>query len=62
MTIEQVIEVVKEASPCPVTAETELSGLGLDSLEFLDLLVRVGIPDAVAPSLHTVNDLYLAQQ
>lgn len=62
MTIEKVIAVVEEQTGQKVNAETELSDLGLDSLEFLSLLVEIGIPDAVAPRIHTVNDLFLAAQ
>ena len=60
MTIEDVIRTVEDSTGQKVTAETAVSDLGLDSLEFLDLLVQVGIPDAMAPRLHTVKDLYLA--
>lgn len=61
MTIEEVIALVEEETGQKVTAETELSALGLDSLEFLDLLIRVGnIPDAAIPELNTVYDLYEA--
>lgn len=61
MTIEDVLEVVASETGQKVYQDTELKDLGLDSLEFLDLLIRVGnIPDAVVPQLNTVNDLYLA--
>jgi acyl carrier protein len=62
MTIEQVVGIVEEQTGQKVSSDTELSELGLDSLEFLSLLVEIGIPDAVAPRIHTVNDLFLAAQ
>jgi acyl carrier protein len=61
MTIEDVIAVVEEETGHKVTPETELKELGMDSLDFLDLLIRVGdIPDAVVPRINKVSDLYLA--
>lgn len=61
MMLIEVLEIVKEHTGEDVTPETELSSLGMDSLDFLDLLIRVGnIPDRVVPHLNTVNDLYLA--
>lgn len=62
MTIEEVIQTVEDQAGQRVTLETQLSELGLDSLEFLDLLVQIGIPDTMAPSLHTVKDIFLAAQ
>jgi acyl carrier protein len=61
MTIEDVIQKVEEETGQKVTAETNLNDLGLDSLDFVDLLVQIGeIPDSVVPRINTVNDLYLA--
>jgi acyl carrier protein len=61
MTIVEVLAIVKDHTGEDVTPETELQSLGMDSLDFLDLLIRVGnIPDEVVPHLNTVNDLYLA--
>lgn len=61
MTLVEVMEIVKDHTGEDVTPETEISSLGMDSLDFLDLLIRVGnIPDQVVPHLNTVNDLYLA--
>src|SRR5882757_3615761 len=61
MTIEDVLEVVENETGQKVNRDTELKDLHLDSLEFLELLMRVGnIPDAAVPGLETVNDLYLA--
>jgi Phosphopantetheine attachment site len=62
VTIEQVILKVEDQTGQKVTADTPLSELELDSLEFLDLLVQVGVLDVNAPRLHTVKDIYLAAQ
>jgi acyl carrier protein len=61
MTIEDVIQKVEDETGQKVTAETNLNDLGLDSLDFVDLLLHIGdIPDSVVPRIDTVNDLYLA--
>ena len=61
MTIEEVIAIVDDETGKKVAADTKLSTLGMDSLDFLSLIVRVGgIPDDVVPRIDTVNDLYLA--
>jgi acyl carrier protein len=57
MTIEQVIETVEEHSGVKVTGETKLSDLGLDSLEFLELMVALNVPDERVPYIDTVQDL-----
>jgi acyl carrier protein len=62
MTIEEVMVAVQEETGEAVTPETKLSILGMDSLEFLDLLVRLSIPDSLVPSLDTVRDLHTATQ
>lgn len=40
-----------------VTAETPLDKLGLDSLEFLDLMVVLEVPQEAVPSMRAVGDL-----
>ncbi len=60
MTIEQVCGFVEEQTGIPVTAETQLNDLAMDSLEFLELMVKLNIPDAAVPSLNTVQDLQAA--
>lgn len=61
MTIVDVMTIVRDSTGEDVTPETRLNALGMDSLDFLDLVMRVGnIPDALVPHLNTVNDLYLA--
>jgi acyl carrier protein len=57
MTIERAIEVVEEHTGQKVTAETPLKDLGLDSLEFLELMVALSIPDERVPYINTVQDL-----
>lgn len=65
MTIEDVIAAVEEHTGQKVSAHTELKDLGLDSLDFMDLILQVSkecgeIPDSAVPSLETVNDLFMA--
>lgn len=65
MTFEHVAAVVENETGRKVTGETALNDLGLDSLEFLELLITVSnkcgdVPDALVPRLNTVSDLYLA--
>jgi acyl carrier protein len=63
MTIEDVMTVVKEHTGKDITPETRLDSLGMDSLDFLDLIVSIGnISDAVVPHINTVNDLFMAAQ
>lgn len=57
MTIEKVIAVVEEHSGQKVTAETKLNDLAFDSLDFLDLMVALSIPDERVPYVNTVQDL-----
>lgn len=57
MTTNEVITVVETESGKFVTLDTELKDLGMDSLEFLNLMVQLGIPDASIPYINTVRDL-----
>jgi acyl carrier protein len=57
MTLVEVLEIVKEHTGETVTPETQLSSLGMDSLDFLDLMVAFSIPDVLVPSMNTVGDL-----
>jgi len=57
MTIDHVIAVVEEHSGQKVTAETKINDLGFDSLEFLELMVALNIPDDRVPHIDTVQDL-----
>ena len=57
MTIEQVIEVVEDHTGQKVTAASDLKDLGMDSLDFLELMVRLNIPDASVANINTVKDL-----
>jgi acyl carrier protein len=58
MTLEDVISKVSEHAGMTVTADTEVSKLGLDSLEFLDMVVDLEIPDGKLVDINTVRDLY----
>lgn len=61
MTIEDVMAIVEDETGKQVRPETEIKDLGMDSLDFLNLLVRLGnIPEAVVPRINRVSDLYLA--
>ncbi len=61
MTLVEVLEIVKDHTGQDVIPETQLSTLGMDSLDFLDLLIRVGnIPDEVVPRINMVSDLHAA--
>lgn len=61
MTLEDVVAVVESETGKPVEPETKLDDLGMDSLDFLSLIVAVGgVPDLIVPRINTVNDLYLA--
>lgn len=57
MTSDAVMKVVEEETGKTVSLDTELKDLGLDSLEFLNLMVELGIPDASIPYINTVRDL-----
>lgn len=60
MTIVDVMDIVRDETGKDVIPETELNALGLDSLEFLELMVRLDIPDAAVPHMNTVADLWAA--
>lgn len=60
MTLEAVIEAVKEETGCETTGKTHLKDLGIDSLDFLSLVQRLNIPDLLVPGINTVNDLFHA--
>lgn len=57
MTIVDVLAIVREETGQDVTPETKLETLHMDSLEFLNLLTRLSIPDAKIEDLETVGDL-----
>ncbi len=59
MTLEQVIGIVGDHTGQKVTAETKLSDLGMDSLDFLELMVILNVPDEIVPDLNTVLDIYM---
>ena len=58
MTIEDAIKAVEDhTGRTGVTAETRLDSLGMDSLDFLELMVRLDIADQYVPLINTVQDL-----
>lgn len=60
MTLEEVMDIVEDETDQPVTAETKLDTLGMDSLDFLALLTRLNIPDIAVVHLDTVRNLHEA--
>lgn len=60
MTLEEVMDIVEDETDQPVTPETKLDTLGMDSLEFLALLTRLNIPDIAVVHLDTVRNLHEA--
>lgn len=57
MTTDEVMTIVESESGQTVNLDTDLKDLGLDSLEFLNLMVQLGIPDASVPYINTVREL-----
>lgn len=53
----EILEKIKAETGQNVTEETPLDSLGLDSLEFVQLLLDLDIPTERAPVLNTVADL-----
>ena len=51
------IVIVERETGIKVTPDTPLDALGLDSLEFLDLLLTLDVPVEKSMDLHTVGDL-----
>lgn len=61
-TLKKVIEIVKQETGAEVNADTALESLGLDSLEFVELMLAIAkdcadIPDAHWGELNTVGDM-----
>lgn len=60
MTKDEVLAVVEDQAQChSITETTEISDLELDSLEFMNLLTQLGIPDAAVEDICTVGDLVM---
>lgn len=57
MSKDEVLAVIEKETGHPVTEETSVSDLDCDSLEFMNLLVQLGIPDAAIDQLKTVGDI-----
>lgn len=63
MTLYETIVIVEDKTGITVTGSTNLSDLGLDSLEFVELLMSFpNIPDEKVPQINTVSELWLAQE
>lgn len=65
MTIEDLIKVVNDETGAQAQPESRIDALVSDSLEFLQLIIRVSkdcgdIPDAWVSRIETVNDLFRA--
>jgi acyl carrier protein len=57
MIVPDIITFVECESGKLVTRETRLDSLGLDSLEFLNLMLLCGVPDEKVAALETVGDI-----
>lgn len=60
--LEKLAELIKSETGAAVTAETKIEELGIDSLEFLDLLLVIErelgkVPDEKLPYIGTVGAL-----
>jgi len=62
MTLEDVISQVERETGKTANAETQIKDVVADSLEFLDLMMALAIPDEKVAGIETVQDLYLAVQ
>lgn len=49
--------VIERETGLHVTSETSLDALPVDSLEYLDLMLVLGVPDSALPNVHLVGDL-----
>jgi acyl carrier protein len=55
--IEKITEMIAERTNSEFNDETKLTELGLDSLDFLELMVELDIPSEDIDELHTVGDI-----
>lgn len=57
------LEIIQRETRLPVTEDTLVSDLGLDSLEFTELLMKLSektgieVPDDKVPGMETVRDM-----
>jgi len=56
-----ILEIIETETGQKVTNETPLDALNVDSLEFLELLIALGIPSDDITSFRTVGDLARAR-
>jgi acyl carrier protein len=52
-----VCAVIEQETGQRVTPETRLDAMGLDSLDFLNLMVACSVPDEKVADLNTVGDI-----
>jgi acyl carrier protein len=52
-----ILEIIESETGQAVQEDTPIESLALDSLEFLDLLLAVGIQDSALGSIQTVGDI-----
>lgn len=57
MTVQEIIETIERETGQKVTTATPIEDLAVDSLEFLDLLLQIGVPSDRLGSIVTVGDL-----
>lgn len=55
--IDVIREVEDHTGKTGLTAQTRLDSLGMDSLDFLELMVKLNIPDDRVASMNVVGDL-----
>lgn len=57
MTTDEVMKIVEAETGHLISLDMQVKDLGLDSLEFLELMLQLSIPDASVPYIETVRDL-----
>jgi acyl carrier protein len=60
MTKEEIIAAVEEQAGVPVTLDTKLDTLKIDSLEFVELMALCGVPQEKEVGIETVGDIVKA--
>jgi acyl carrier protein len=64
MTQEEIIKIIREemdlGPEVSVTPDTTLESLGVDSAEFVDIVVKCGVPEEKEVGIETVGDIVKA--